>query len=182
MKAKLLILLSAALLVALAVPSAEAACVAGDKKSVSVRAQFPQALVTAKPLAGPGDDDGIVGLWHTTFYLGNGPAIYDEGFELWHADGTELNVDNAVPPALGNVCVGAWKQMGKTIKLRHVTWNWNPDGTPAGTFLLVMSVTLEHGDKTFAGSYATDSYDLAGNVIPALHAEGIVRGQRITVE
>jgi hypothetical protein len=62
-----------------------------------------------------------------------------------------------------------------------VAWNFNPDGTLAGTFLLTMSVTVGPGGRTFAGSYVTDSFDLAGIVIPALHAEGSVRAQRISV-
>jgi hypothetical protein len=50
----------------------------------------------------------IVGMWLSEFHL-TGGQLWDQGFELFHADGTELNVDNAVPPSLGNVCVGVWK-------------------------------------------------------------------------
>ena len=54
----------------------------------------------------------IVGLWAVTFLFGNGPDVFDHGFELWHADGTELTIDVAVPPAAGNICVGVWEKTG----------------------------------------------------------------------
>jgi hypothetical protein len=97
-------------------------------------------------------------------------------------DGTELAVDNAVPPLLGNVCIGVWKSTGsRSIRLRHMTWNWNPDGTPAGTFPLVTASVSQDG-RTYEGTFVSDSFDLQGNVIPALHAEGTLRGVRITVD
>jgi hypothetical protein len=69
------------------------------------------------------DADDIVGLWFVTFKTNDG-KLWDKGFQQYHADKTELSVDNAVPPALGNVCVGVWKVVGpRTVKLRHVTWN-----------------------------------------------------------
>src|SRR5436305_12545112 len=80
----------------------------------------------------------LVGLWDVTFFVGGTSAVYDQGFEQWHSDGTELNNDNAVPPLLGNVCVGVWKQTGpQGVKLRHVTWNWDSNNNLAETVLLL---------------------------------------------
>ena len=77
------------------------------------------------------NNSSIVGLWHTTFVSGG--LVWDEAFEQWHSDGTELAIDNAVPPLLGNVCVGVYKQSGpRTFKLRHVTWNWDPKRRTVG--------------------------------------------------
>src|SRR5262249_30641386 len=92
------------------------------------------------------DDDSIVGMWQSNFVDSTG-ALWDQGLELFHADGTEVNVDNGVPPSLGNVCVGVWKLVApRTVKLRHLAWNFNADGTKAGTFLLIMTVRLDrHG-------------------------------------
>ena len=74
----------------------------------------------------------IVGLWFTVFKIGD--FVWNRGFQQYHAGKTELSVDSSVPPVLGNVCIGVWKMSGpRTFKLRHVTWNWNPDGSPAGT-------------------------------------------------
>ena len=120
--------------------------------------------------------DSIVGMWATTFLKGDGPELWDQGFELFHSDGTELNVDNAVPPFFGNVCVGVWKQVGgRTIRLRHMTWNWDENGKLAGTFLLLMTVTVDRRGNSFSGNYVSDSFDLSNVVIPDLHAEGVVQ-------
>jgi hypothetical protein len=179
--------LSVGTLVLLVGSGAEAACVSPDKPlgaSSSRSPLIPRVLASA-PSSAVADNDGgnsIVGLWATTFLLGDGPTIWDQAFEQWHSDGTELAVDNGVPPILGNVCVGVWKQVGKTIKLRHVTWNWNLDGSKAGTFVLLMTVTVGRGGDIFSGGYITDSYDLSGNIVPELHAEGVVQGVRITPE
>jgi hypothetical protein len=162
-------------------PSAKAAC--GSRAARTGLALSSKAKSAAAPGAESPANPSIVGLWDTTFLLGQGPLIWDEGFEQWHSDGTELNVDNAVPPSLGNVCVGVYKQSGpRTYKLRHVTWNWDEFGNRAGTFLLLMTVTTDARGNTFAGTYVSDSFDLDGNVIPALHAEGVVNGIRITVD
>ena len=48
--------------------------------------------------------------------------------------------------------------------------------------MLEMSVTVDHGGQTFSGTYVSDSFDVNGVRIPELHADGVVRGQRITVD
>jgi len=123
----------------------------------------------------------IVGMWASEFRTAAG--LWDQGLELFHADGTEVAIDNAVPPSLGNVCIGVWKSAGpRTIRLRHMTFNWNTDGTVAGTFLLLVTATVSPDGRTYDGTFVSDSYDVQGTVIPALHAEGTVRGTRITVD
>lgn len=134
-----------------------------------------------------GDDDerdaSIVGLWAVTYYVGNSSSVWDQGFEQWHSDGLELNNDNAVPPSLGNLCVGVYKKTGsRTFKLRHVTWNFDVLGNLTGTFQLLQTVTVAPNGKTFIGTYISDSFDLSGNAIPAAHAEGILSAIRITVD
>jgi len=132
------------------------------------------------------DDDkeaSIVGLWSITYFVGRSNDIWDQGFEQWHSDGLELSNDNAVPPSLGNVCVGVYKQIGpRTFKLRHMTWNFDTAGHLTGTFELLQTVTVAPNGKTFTGTYVSDSYDLNGKVIPSLHAEGVLSAKRITVE
>ena len=158
------------------------ACGHPVSKGLAARLIAPPAIAHGANPEGNASNS-IVGLWHTTFLLGSGPGVYDEAYEQWHSDGTELAIDNAVPPILGNVCVGVFKQTGpRTYKLRHVTWNWDVAGNKAGTFLLIMTVTVDPQGGTFTGSYVTDSYDTFGAVIPELHAEGVVNGSRITVD
>jgi hypothetical protein len=161
-------------------PSAQASCVAGGGKVGLASSKFALKLQnqSSKGLG----NSSIVGLWHTTFISGG--AVWDEAFEQWHSDGTETALDNAVPPFLGNVCLGVYEQAGpRTYKLRHVAWNWDETGTKlAGSFLLLMTVTTDpHGDS-FTGSFVSDSFDTFGNKIDALHAEGSVSGERITVD
>ena len=141
-----------------------------------------QQKAAAQASDGAKDAKDIVGFWLAEFRLPGG-QLWDQGFELYHADGTEVTVDNAVPPSLGNVCVGVWKSTGhRTIKLRHMAWNWNPDGTVAGTFLLLVNATLSKDGNVYEGTFVSDSFDTGGVVIPALHAEGTVRGTRIDVD
>lgn len=167
-------------------PSTQAACASGGKKVGLAPSKLALKLQN-QASNGQGENGGsnnssIVGLWHTTFISGG--ALWDEAFEQWHSDGTELAVDNAVPPLLGNVCVGVYKQSGpRTYSLRHVTWNWDPSGAPlAGSFLLLMTVSLDLHGNTFSGTFVSDSFDTFGKVIPDLHFEGTVSAERITVD
>ena len=63
----------------------------------------------------------IVGLWHVIFVSGG--QLFDEGFDAWHSDGTEILNDTAPPqPAngAGTVCLGVFKKTGPgTYKLKH---------------------------------------------------------------
>jgi hypothetical protein len=127
--------------------------------------------------------DSIVGMWNVEFLIGNGPDRYDQSFQQFHSDGTEIMLSNGLPPALGNVCVGVWKKTGeRTVKLRHMTWNWDVDGHFAGTFVMLVTLRVDRRGNSFAGTWSADSYDLSGTVIPELHAEGVVKGTRITVD
>src|SRR5258706_15889149 len=80
-------------------PSAQAACASGGRKVGLAPSKIAQSS------SAQGDDtsnnSSIVGLWDTTFVSGGG--VWEEAFEQWHSDGTELAVDNAGPPLLGNV-------------------------------------------------------------------------------
>jgi len=41
---------------------------------------------------------------------------------------------------------------------------------------------LNASGNGYSGTYSADSFDLQGNVIPELHAEGRLRGLRLAVE
>ena len=70
----------------------------------------------------------------------------------------------------------------RTLKLRHLTWNWNADGTLAGIFQLEVTLRLDRHGNVYSGTYVSDSFDWSNDVIPELHAEGIVKGSRIKVD
>jgi hypothetical protein len=126
--------------------------------------------------------EGITGMWLTEFLLGQGPERFDQGFQLFHAGGTETMLSNGLPPSLGNVCLGVWDQAGRRIRLRHVAWNWDAEGRLTGTFIMLATFRLDARGHRFEGTWTADSYDLSNNVIPELHAEGVVRGTRVPVD
>jgi hypothetical protein len=182
-----LVTVSALLLVAFCpgvVGRAAAACFSTPAKTPFAA---PRALFSA-PAASAAVDDrdqsaSLVGLWNSEFLLGQGPARYDQTFQTIHADGTEMMVSNGLPPALGNVCVGIWKQIApRTFKLKHMTWNWDAKGGFAGTFLMTVTLRIDRRGNSYTGTWAADSYDTEGELIPALHAEGIARGTRIGLD
>lgn len=133
----------------------------------------------------------VIGMWQAVLRIGDsaGP-VYDEVFQQFHSDGTEMIVSNGLPPALGNVCVGVWKRTGPgAYKLSHMTWNWLPDdggfgvpGTFAGHFELQVRLRLNDNGNAYRGTWKATNYDPDGNHIPALDAEGVVTGKRITVD
>ena len=164
-----------------------AGCLANGFSTGTTGAQLQLDESRTMPASAQSPSEGhtasIVGLWRATFLVGDGPAVAFEGFQQWHASGTEVMVDNGVPPSLGNVCLGVWKQTGpRTFSLRHVTFNWDANGQSTGTFQVVIHVQLNRSGGTYAGSYASDSFDLQGNPIPGSHSEGRLRGVRITVD
>jgi hypothetical protein len=176
------------LLTLFAVPAAWANCITGGQKnsrSPIEALRHPGVLGSSSQAAVDGSSASIVGMWTVTFLVGNGPDVYDVGLEQWHADGTEVTLDVAVPPAAGNICLGVWERVGpRAYKLHHLGWNWDTSVTPAafaGVFVLDMTVALSVDGRTYVGKYITDSYDTEGNVIPAFHGEGVVSGRRIEV-
>lgn len=164
---------------------AVAACATPPTKQAFAVPKLALSNLNAVPALDDAQGGGasIVGMWNVEFLFGDGPDRYDQGFQLFHADGTEMMLSNGLPPALGNVCLGVWKKVApRTVKLRHMAWNWTTEGAFAGTFELLVTLRLDrHGDSV-AGTWVAESFDPDGNVIPGLHAEGVVRASRITAD
>ena len=130
-----------------------------------------------------GSRESIVGMWSVSFFFGAGPDLFDIGFQQFHSDGTEFNLSGGLSPSLGNVCIGVWKQTGpRTIRLKHVAFNWDANGANRGTFLLIVTLRLDRDGNSLSGRYVADSFDLDGHQIPAEHVEGLVKGTRISVD
>jgi hypothetical protein len=107
--------------------------------------------------------------------------LYDEGFDQWHSDGTEMRNDNGVPPSLGNVCLGVFKKTGhRTYQLRHPAWNWDASGNLTGTLIIRETITLDAGGTSYHGSFTFDFYDLSGDLITGVAST--VPAQRITTD
>ena len=118
----------------------------------------------------------IVGLWHTVFlvdpkggYSTAGPNVFDEGFDAWHADGTET-LNDISPPPTGNVCIGVWTQTGPlTYVLKHPTWGYDEDNiNVVGVGTITEQITLDPSGNSYSGTVTIVGVDLTGaNVFQA---------------
>ncbi len=166
--------------------SANASCWApSSKKLVSLprsqvfRTQTTQQQSSERTVAG---DASIVGLWDIRFLTPDG-ELYDEGYDQFHSDGTEVLNDNAPPqPANGSgtVCLGVFESKGKGIyRVKHPFWIIDDQGNLSGSGVFLETIILDSND-TYHGSFTAISYDLYGN--EASRDEGSLAAQRITVE
>jgi hypothetical protein len=132
--------------------------------------------------AAPVGNQSIVGLWHVLLVSGGQP--FDEGFDVWHSDGTEILVDNAPPqPAngAGAVCIGVFKKTGaNTFKLKHVFWIIDANGNLAGSGVLAENVTVDAGANSYHGTFKEDGFDLSGNLL--FEFTGDLSADRITAD
>jgi hypothetical protein len=128
------------------------------------------------------NEASIVGLWHVFFVSGGQP--FDEGFDEWHSDGTEILNDTAPPqPAngAGTVCLGVYKQIAPaTYKLRHPFWSFDANGNLAGSGVILETVTLDSDGDSYHGTFTFDQFNLSGNLI--FEATGELSAKRITVD
>lgn len=160
---------------------AQATCFAKGRLS-SPTAQF---AARAASLAADNQDqsESIVGMWNSVFLLGQGPDFFDQSFQQFHSDGTEMMLSRGLPPPLGNVCVGVWQQTApRTFKLRHMAWNWDANGQFISTFVMDVTIRLDRRGGQYAGTWSSDNLSpTTGEPIPGEHFEGVVSGTRITV-
>ena len=99
-----------ALVTALGIPAAHAQCGPSQTpRPIAAGTSLPAWPLPKRPRPidwrpeasrSQGGQASIVGLWNISFLIGG--QIVDQGFDVWHADGTELLNDNP-PPASGNV-------------------------------------------------------------------------------
>jgi hypothetical protein len=188
-------ILLAATLSALTAVSASANC--GTTKNPSPAAyqsamqsfQRMQARLSAQPAQAAAEPRAtaptIVGLWHSVLladpkggYNTAGPNVIDEGFEIWHADGTEV-LNDISAPVTGNVCFGVWSQTGPlTYQLKHPTWIFDETSTQViGIGTIAEQVTLDANGNSFSGTSTFDILDLTGANI--VHFSAAVLGERI---
>lgn len=129
-----------------------------------------------------GADASIVGLWVVRFLLPNG-EVFDEGFDQFHSDGTEILNDNAAPqPANGSgtVCLGVFESKGQgTYRLKHPFWIIDEQGHLSGTGVFRETIILDN-NAAYHGSFTAIAYDLDGHEIS--RDAGSLEGRRITVE
>lgn len=139
-------------------------------------------LAQAENALGKSSSDSIVGLWHV-IYTTSGGALFGNTFDTWHSDGTEFE-NTFLPPEVGNICYGVWKQSGRTIRLHHIAWTFTPGpvpGTATGTFTLDEINTVSFDGKSYSGSFTFQTYDINGGKLGDA-ITGTIAATRITVE
>jgi hypothetical protein len=153
-------------------------------------ARVQQRSASARPADSPqASSASIVGYWHSIFladpnggYYTAGPNVLDEGFDVWHADGSETFNDISIP-ASGAVCLGVWAQTGSlTYQLKHPTWLFdmetNTTLVAVGTFL--EQVTLDPSGNSYTGTVTLSAQDLQGN--PLFSVSGTIVAERIVAD
>ena len=123
-------------------------------------------------------------------------ALLDFGTIQWHDDGTEITISGGRTPAVGDVCMGSWRQVGhSTYRLTHLAMGYGPPPGPVlgyqGLAVLEMTVTVDAGGHSYHGSFALTQY--ASKFDPTVpNSEfdtstveftltGTVKGSRVTV-
>ena len=119
----------------------------------------------------------IVGLWQVSYTTSDNQPFQDS-FDMWHTDGTELEIAN-VDPIIGNSCIGVWKQAGSDIHLHHVGWGFDTLGTLIGPFTVDDVLTLSNHGNSYSGSFDFKQYDNDGNLLQEV--TGTIAATRIGV-
>jgi len=134
--------------------------------------------LAAKPAASSSSANGsIVGLWQVT-YTASDNQPFQESFDMWHRDGTELESAN-VNPIGGNICVGVWKQVGSQIHLHHVGWAFDSAGNLIGPFTVDDVIALGARANSYSGTFDFKQYDNDGNLMQEI--TGTLSATRIGV-
>ncbi|MGH9641434.1 MAG: hypothetical protein ACRD3Q_03325 [Terriglobales bacterium] len=120
----------------------------------------------------------IVGLWKFEMRITgtNQPpftdgALFDYGLATWHEDGTEIMFSGARPPSSGDVCMGAWRQTGRSsFKLNHLALGLAVSGPAAGTYVgpvaIRESVILDRSGNSYTGTFTLTQYQGTPSDIP----------------
>jgi hypothetical protein len=170
-------------LVMLSASEASASCFTEGNRLAAARPQFSAHAVAGVSDQRDHSNASIIGLWKTDFLIGTGPDLFDQAFQQFHSDGTELMLSRGLPPSLGNVCVGIWQKTGaRSYKLKHTAWNWTADGTFAGTFIMEATIRLSRSGDGFTGTWRADSFDTSGTLIPDQHFEGTARATKVGMD
>ena len=174
--------------------SAGAACKPAASSNLAYRIEVPQpflaadrarlsAVASLTNLGRDEDDVSIVGLWHLLLFNPDG-STFDEGYDVWHSDGTEILNDTAPPqPANGSgtVCLGVYEKTGpRTYKLRHPFWSFDATSTLIGTGAILEEVTLDENGNSISGTYVFKTFDLKGNL--TYEQTGNLKAERITAD
>jgi hypothetical protein len=104
--------------------------------------------------------DGIVGTWLVTYTGG----LAGEAFIQWHSDGTEWENIN-FPVLGGNICLGSWKQVGRSqFSRNHIGWLYD-NGKLSGYFTETETDEVAFDGNSYSGLNDSKIYDLKNNLL-----------------
>ena len=119
----------------------------------------------------------IVGLWQVSYTTSDNQPFQDS-FDMWHTDGTELEIAN-VDPIIGNSCIGVWKQAGSEVHLHHVGWGFDTSGNLIGPFTVDDVLALSNHGNSYSGSFDFKQFDNNGELLQEV--TGTIAASRIGV-
>jgi hypothetical protein len=120
------------------------------------------AAMLAKNHPATAGQASIVGLWHDVHTASDG-TLFLEGYDTWNRTGTENELGN-LPPASGALCVGVWRQHGKTVELTsHVAWLYDTSNTFQGTLNITEANKVSADGNSYTGTFDAHFYDPSGN-------------------
>ena len=116
------------------------------------------------------DNPAIVGTWEFEFRAKNDVqfpdgTLIDFGTNQWHEDGTEITISGGRTPAVGDVCMGSWRQVGHSkFRLTHVAMGYGPPPGPAtgygGVTVIDVTVTVDPSGDSYHGWFTLTQYHL----------------------
>jgi hypothetical protein len=115
------------------------------------------------------DSAAIVGLWKFEMRVDSDQPpfrkgdLFDYGLATWHDDGTEIMFSGGRPPNAGDVCMGAWRQLGRNrFKLSHIALGLALGGPGVGTYIgptaIRELVSVDPSGNSYTGSFTLTQY------------------------
>lgn len=168
-------------------PSAVAAAAAPGKFAPAL--YHPAAGVFLRtsyesPQDGEWGHAAIVGLWKFQMKVDGNP--FDFGLVIWHDDGTEVTLSGGRNPTIGDVCMGAWQQVGRSkFTLNHLGLAW-AGGAYLGVAHIRQLVTVDPTGNSFSGTFTIEQYadstadPFDESTPPIATISGSITGTRVT--
>ncbi|HUO19636.1 MAG TPA: hypothetical protein VMU44_07675 [Steroidobacteraceae bacterium] len=139
--------------------------VPGGHDAAPGRSAPPSAYATAGdflrtsyegPQGGNFGGPSIVGLWKFVMKVEGQP--FDFGTIIWHGDGTENTISGGREPSTGDVCMGAWEQIGRsTYQLNHLALPWS-GGAYVGVTHFHQTVKLDPSGNSYSGYFTLEAF------------------------
>jgi hypothetical protein len=126
------------------------------------QAMPPLQAASVEDSNGQAADPSITGYWYVRFEADG--KLFDDGFDVWTSDGTEI-LNDTTPPSAGAVCLGVWTKTGRfTYTLKHPSWIFDDAGVNLIAIVIIREqVVLDRKGQGFSGNASFDVYDLSGN-------------------